>query len=118
MASASGEDHPRRREGHKAEHEADQQRRPGDGRGSPGERVPPAALDRLAQLLDLKLEPLDLVHQRGLGLTIDVSRSIAAPARTGASLPDCAMPAALFGGRFLPLGVAQNLQHPVDPGGR
>jgi hypothetical protein len=113
-----GDDDPRGREAHNADEDGDEQRRPGDDRGSPGQREPPAALDRRAQVLDLQLEPLDLIHQRGVGLTIDMSRSIAGSARTRASLPDCAMPAALFGGRFLPLGVAQNLQHPVDPGGR
>src|SRR5579872_1938735 len=59
---SKSDDHAGWRVGDEAEREARQQRRPGDGRGSSREPQPAAALDRVAELLDATLEPLDLFH--------------------------------------------------------
>jgi hypothetical protein len=58
------DDHPNRRDGRQTEHQADEQRWAGEGARASCHDEPAAAPDRLSQLVDLRLESLDLLGWR------------------------------------------------------
>jgi len=58
------DDHPNRRQGRQTKHQADKQRCAGAGARASCYDKPTAALDRFSELVDLRLESLDLLGWR------------------------------------------------------